>query len=56
MVGTAARLLAFGLLLPFVVFPVVNILAAPLAIWCLVSAVRRIWRPRAGPHQAPDHA
>jgi len=44
MIGTAARLMIGLLFLPFVLFPGVNLIVGPIAVWCLVSAVRRIWR------------
>lgn len=56
MVGTGLRLLGFGLLLPFVVFPGINLLALPLALWCLISAARRIWRRPAAGTASADHA
>jgi hypothetical protein len=44
MLGTAVRLVVAFMCLPFLIIPGINFIAGPVFVWCLVSAVRRIWR------------
>lgn len=43
------RLIALVLLMPFVMFPVLNFIAIPLALYLAASLVSRAWRRNAKP-------